>query len=101
MMSADRTAVYRPFDQHKHLGDPPWEGDDLIAWEFNHGHDARIKCYAEFGCQVVEAQARDEGRAEVVAAVEALPVLWSSIHGNVVDYDQLRDALRPFWGGIR
>lgn len=48
---------YRPFDQHETLGEPPWRpGPDLDAWEAAHGHDARLKCYSEFGCTVIEAQ---------------------------------------------
>lgn len=46
---------YQPFDQEKWLGDPPWSGPALEEWEAVHGHDARLKCYAEYGCQVIEA----------------------------------------------
>lgn len=47
---------YKPFDQDAHLGEPPWSPDDpaLQAWEKAHGHDVRLKCYVEFGCQVIE-----------------------------------------------
>lgn len=50
---------YRPWDQRKHLGDPPWRPDDpaVREWERVHGHDVRLKCYAEFGCQVIEDEA--------------------------------------------
>jgi hypothetical protein len=49
------TSGYGPFDQREKLGEPPWSGAALEAWEKAHGHDARLKCYPEFGCQVVEA----------------------------------------------
>lgn len=57
-------AEYALWDQEKHLGPPPWRNDDLKlwAWEEAHGHDVRSKCYAEFGCRLVEEQAaRDVG----------------------------------------
>jgi hypothetical protein len=46
---------YEPFDQADKLG--PYPHDDraaLDAWEVAHGHDVRLKCYVEFGCQVIE-----------------------------------------------
>ena len=48
---------YRPFDQDKHLPPPPWQPSDpaLQAWEAAHGHDVRMKCYPEFGCQAIQA----------------------------------------------
>jgi hypothetical protein len=52
---------YRPFDQSKHLGLPPWGGDALARWEEAHGHDVRLKCYPEFGCQVIGADAYYRG----------------------------------------
>src|SRR4051812_5912474 len=47
---------YEPFDQEARLPPPPWSPDDpaLKAWEAAHGHDVRVKCYVEFGCQVIE-----------------------------------------------
>lgn len=50
---------YSPFDQREKLGAPPWRPDDpaVIAWEEAHGHDVRLKCYSEFGCQVLQASA--------------------------------------------
>jgi len=49
----DRDA-YQPFDQDEKLGPPPWpDGPSLTAWEDAHGHDVRLKCYVEFGCQVI------------------------------------------------
>ena len=48
-------AGYTRFDQQDKLGSPPWSGPVLEAWEAAHGHDARLKCYPEFGCQVIES----------------------------------------------
>lgn len=46
---------YEPFDQGKHLGLRPWpHGPERRAWEEAHGHDARVKCYVEYGCRVIE-----------------------------------------------
>lgn len=61
---------YRPFDQRRWLGDPPWSGDELIAWETAHGHDVRMKCYVEYGCQAVIPEAHEDGRREVTALVQ-------------------------------
>jgi hypothetical protein len=49
---------YRIADQEEKLGPPPWSPTDprVMAWEQAHGHDVRLKCYPEFGCQVVEEQ---------------------------------------------
>jgi hypothetical protein len=46
-----------PFDQIRWLGDPPWGGPLLAEWEAAHCHDARVKCYVEYGCQAVEVEA--------------------------------------------
>ncbi len=50
---------YFPFDQASKLPTPPWHmADDLPAlkaWEAAHGHDVRLKCYPEYGCQAVQA----------------------------------------------
>jgi hypothetical protein len=49
--------LYEPFDQDKWLvHGPPFVANDpaVIAWEKAHGHDVRLKCYVEFGCQVIE-----------------------------------------------
>lgn len=45
---------YEPCDQEKWLGPPPWSPSDprLQSWESAHGHDPRLKCLPEFGCQV-------------------------------------------------
>lgn len=63
--------AYRPFDQPRHLGDPPWSGDALAAWESAHGHDARLKCYPEYGCQAIDAE-RDWLEGEVARLRAAL-----------------------------
>lgn len=54
---------YVPFDQQDKLGPPPWDplDEDLANWERAHGHDVRMKCYAEFGCQVIEGDAYERG----------------------------------------
>jgi hypothetical protein len=60
--------AYRPFDQSvriRHWGQgatfpaPEFTEfyEDLALWEVAHGHDARTKCYAEFGCQAIEGYA--------------------------------------------
>lgn len=47
----------RPFDydrRHKFVDD-----DELAAFESRHGHDPRLKCYPEFGCQAIEYEASE------------------------------------------
>lgn len=76
---------YAPFDQEKHLGEPPWSGPELDDWEEAHGHDVRQKCLPEYGCltyytewerlldeverldrdERITAVQRDDARAEV------------------------------------
>lgn len=57
--------LYEPFDQHVHLGTKPWTDVDAIEkWEAAHGHDVRLKCYPEFGCQAIE-QAKDRAEQRV------------------------------------
>jgi hypothetical protein len=66
---------YEPFDQAKWLGEPPWSNPALERWEAAHGHDARLKCYVEFGCQVIEPTLEREIeslRARLSTAEEAL-----------------------------
>lgn len=79
---------YEPFDQEKWLGRSPWSPDDpsLQAWEFAHGHDVRLKCLPEFGCQVIESNL--ERRAE--AAERAL-----------ADIRELHKPIEPFEDGKR
>ena len=62
-------STYRPFDQDR-LGDPPWSRTDprVMAWERAHGHDVRLKCLPEFGCQAVidRAERIEDAAREVV-----------------------------------
>ncbi len=60
---------YTPWDQDEHLGPPPWSEYDphVIAWEAAHGHDVRLKCYAEYGCLVIEQDAYDRGVEDGIA----------------------------------
>ena len=61
---------YEPFDQKAWLGETPWKLSDpaVIAWEAEHGHDPRLKCYPEFGCQLLEVV----GARRILALIEAL-----------------------------
>lgn len=76
---------YRTFDQYEKLGEPPWSGPALEAWEKAHGHDVRLKCYVEFGCQII---AEDNERMEqeiadlksrLAAAEQAVAQLTASV----------------------
>lgn len=60
------TTTYYPFDQDEKLGPPPWSlVDEKVAnWERAHGHDVRTKCYAEYGCLVIEHDAYERGYSE-------------------------------------
>jgi hypothetical protein len=58
---------YFPFDQAEKLGEPPWSGPALKAWEEAHGHDARLKCYPEFNCQLSYVLVED-----VIEALDAI-----------------------------
>lgn len=65
---------YRAWDQEKWLGDPPWSGEALSTWEDAHGHDARIKCYPEYGCRLAATdEAVDIARAALKVVADALP----------------------------
>lgn len=47
--------TYRPFDQERHLGPPPWsDSEALRGWEAAHNHDVRTKCHPEFGCMAID-----------------------------------------------
>ena len=61
---------YEPFDQKAWLGESPWTLSDpaVIAWEAEHGHDPRLKCYPEFGCQLIEVV----GARRILSLIEAL-----------------------------
>lgn len=75
---------YSPFDREEKLGLPPWKPDDpkLIAWERAHGHDVRLKCYPEFGCQVLEAQ-----RERIEAAAREVVAAWDAMPNTLPDFD--------------
>lgn len=48
---------YLPYDQRKHLGEPPWRASpELEAWEKAHGHDVRLKCIPEYSCMAVSVE---------------------------------------------
>jgi hypothetical protein len=66
--SRDPATAYRPFDQADRI--PFWDGAEspegiaarrkgIAAWEAAHGHSRAVKCYAEFGCMVIEAYGAD------------------------------------------
>ena len=78
---------YKPFDQDETLPPPPWKPTDpaIVAWEKAHGHDVRLKCYPEFGCQVIE-QALEREIATLRAALDEANT------ENAQLRDQLRDA---------
>lgn len=47
---------YTTWDQDKKFDGIPGPNHDepsILAWEKAHGHDIRLKCYAEFGCQLL------------------------------------------------
>lgn len=46
---------YTTWDVEKHLPGQGWKPDDpkVVAWETAHGHDPRLKCYPEYGCQLL------------------------------------------------
>lgn len=52
-----QVAPYRAWDRDEKLGPVPEGGfkpDDpkVVAWEAAHGHDLRLKCLPELGCQL-------------------------------------------------
>ena len=65
----DAANGYRPFDRDK-LGALPKPDGSLmvVAWEAAHGHDVRTKCYAEYGCQLLEV----EGAENILALLDLL-----------------------------
>lgn len=65
-----------------------------MAWEEAHGHDVRLKCYPEYGCQVLEvARQRVEDAAKrFVLQVEELPI-GMTIHQTLA-LDELRQSLK-------
>ena len=98
---------YRPWDREEHCGPPPWKPDDpnVIAWEKAHGHDIRLKCYPEFGCQVLEAQRErlEEAARAFVDHIESFDALpdeerfqrFAELKARAHElYNELRDAAR-------
>lgn len=59
-MKSDLSLSYSAFDQREKLGEPPWSGPELEAWEAAHQHDARLKCYPEFGCAFAKTDHEEE-----------------------------------------
>lgn len=80
---------YAPFDQDKHLGDPPWDPKDpgLVAWERAHGHDVRLKCYPEFGCLVIE-EALERKLDRIRAAAHSWPPPYREAIFRMIDEDE-------------
>jgi hypothetical protein len=87
--------TYEPFDQANHLGDPPWRPGDhrLTAWERAHGHDARLKCYPEFGCLVIEP-ALDHEVATLRDEIERLRGALNAIGRSRERSDDLEETRR-------
>lgn len=44
---------YTTWDQDAKLGELPWTDNACREWEKHHGHDPRLKCYPEYGCQLL------------------------------------------------
>lgn len=67
---SEKPSQARPFDQERWLGEPPWRDDAKVKeWEAVHGHDVRLKCYAEFGCAAIEHES--DAREERITELEA------------------------------
>lgn len=90
------TVNYEPFDQEHWIGEPPWhEGNPAVkAWEAAHGHDVRLKCYVEYGCQVIEPTLERKVEAltaelqQVRSAWQVQTAEWADIRrGLVVERD--------------
>lgn len=58
---------YTTWDRDERLGDSPWDLEAIERWEAVHGHDPRLKCFAEYGCQLLIDP------ADLRAALEAKP----------------------------
>lgn len=69
---------YQPWDRYEKLGEPPWSGPALKAWEAAHGHDVRLKCYPEFGCQLLHGE---EEFQELLGACQELIGVFRSESG--------------------
>jgi hypothetical protein len=61
-LAAADAGPYIAFDQERWLGvfaraARRWTHPEQVpAWEAAHGHDLRLNCYPEYGCQVVAAE---------------------------------------------
>jgi len=91
--------TYHPFDQEEKLGPPPWDPlDPAVAdWERAHGHDVRLRCYAEYGCMRIEDDAYDRGYAaggaDLRARIEAVLRLIQPDHLTPIGARQIHSAL--------
>lgn len=79
---AERSTKYEPFDQEQKLGERPWFVPLVEQWERQHGHDVRLKCYVEFGCQVLDADSVDLVRRLAAALESVSPRLVTSEEGG-------------------
>jgi hypothetical protein len=92
----DEALAYMPFDQERWLPDPPWKPTDpaLQAWEKAHGHDVRLKCYSEFGCQAIE-KALDHATVELDRLRDGLQILADKIEAEALT---VPDDRKTEWG---
>jgi len=74
---------YRRFDRLERLGEPPWEGPPLAAWEAAHGHDVRLKCYPEFGCRLADVDSLPTAEGWVWCETLERPVHGDRVHDHV------------------
>lgn len=87
---------YAPFDQDKHLGDPPWSDEEALqAWEEAHGHDARVKCLPEYGCLTyyTEWERLTDEVDQLETEVERLRAAVNTYVGVIEERDHYREVL--------
>ena len=90
-----------PFDRDEKLGAPPWHGPKLAAWEAAHGHDARLKCYPEFGCQLLPTPEDFEVLRDAAQALcDALDAYRQSdwVRQRVFDAEAALRSVLDHWG---